>query len=72
MWYLGKDRASRHPAAAAGGFRAPKAAANIQLKGVLQTPLRDHFRPPLDRQSAWEDLHGQWPAMIVQQLPIEL
>ncbi len=28
-------------------------------------PLRDHFRSPLDDQSAWEELHGQWPAMIV-------
>ena len=28
-------------------------------------PLRDHFRPPLDRESSWEGVHGQWPAMIV-------
>jgi hypothetical protein len=31
-------------------------------------PLRDHFRPPLDRLLSWEELHGQWPAVIVQQL----
>jgi hypothetical protein len=31
-------------------------------------PLRDHFRPPLDRVLSWEELHGQWPAVIVQQL----
>jgi hypothetical protein len=31
-------------------------------------PLRDHFRPPLDQISSWEELHGQWPAVIVQQL----
>ena len=31
-------------------------------------PLRDHFRPPLDHKHSWEELHGQWPAMIVQQL----
>lgn len=31
-------------------------------------PLRDHFRPPLDNRSHWEELHGQWPARIVQQL----
>jgi hypothetical protein len=31
-------------------------------------PLRDHFRPPLDKILAWEELHGQWPAVIVQQL----
>jgi hypothetical protein len=28
-------------------------------------PLRDHFRPPLSKQRSWEELHGQWPAMIV-------
>ena len=31
-------------------------------------PLRDHFRPPLTKQSSWEELHGQWPAVIVQRL----
>ncbi len=31
-------------------------------------PLRDHFRPPLDNQASWEELHGQWPAMIVLDL----
>ena len=31
-------------------------------------PLRDHFRPPLDNTASWEELHGQWPASIVQQL----
>ena len=31
-------------------------------------PLRDHFRPPLDHQASWEELHGQLPATIVQQL----
>ena len=31
-------------------------------------PLRDHFHPPLSRKHSWEVLHGQWPAMIVQQL----
>jgi Protein of unknown function (DUF4058) len=35
-------------------------------------PLRDHFRPPLDNQSTWEGLHGQWPAVIVQQLRKQL
>lgn len=28
-------------------------------------PLRDHFCPPLDRIRSWDELHGQWPAMIV-------
>ena len=31
-------------------------------------PLRDHFRSPLDDVTAWEGFHGQWPAVIVQQL----
>jgi hypothetical protein len=31
-------------------------------------PLRDHFRPPLDDIASWEELHGQWPAMIVMSL----
>jgi hypothetical protein len=31
-------------------------------------PLRDHFRPPLTKRTSWEVLHGQWPAVIVQQL----
>lgn len=31
-------------------------------------PLRDHFRPPTNLKSSWEELHGQWPATIVQHL----
>lgn len=31
-------------------------------------PLRDHFRPPLDNAHSWEELHGQWPAVIVHHL----
>ena len=31
-------------------------------------PLRDHFRPPLDNVASWEELHGRWPMVIVQQL----
>ena len=31
-------------------------------------PLRDHFRPPLASSSSWEELHGGWPMVIVQQL----
>jgi hypothetical protein len=31
-------------------------------------PFRDHFHPPLDDITAWEGFHGQWPAVIVQQL----
>ena len=35
-------------------------------------PLRDHFHPPLTNVSSWEELHGQWPAIIVQQLRKQL
>jgi hypothetical protein len=35
-------------------------------------PLRDHFRPPLDDAHSWEELHGQWPAVIVQHLRKQL
>ncbi len=28
-------------------------------------PLRDHFHPPLSEHRSWQELHGQWPAMIV-------
>src|SRR5690242_21036080 len=31
-------------------------------------PLRDHFRPPLTNTASWEELHGGWPMVIVQQL----
>ena len=31
-------------------------------------PLRDHFRPPVARKHSWDELHGMWPAAIVQQL----
>jgi hypothetical protein len=31
-------------------------------------PLRDHLRPPLSNTSSWEELHGGWPMVIVQQL----
>ena len=35
-------------------------------------PLRDHFRPPISNIASWEELHGQWPAVIVQQLRKQL
>ncbi|MBI2805463.1 MAG: hypothetical protein HYX68_10845 [Planctomycetes bacterium] len=28
-------------------------------------PLRDHFRPPLPNARSWDEVHGQWPAMMV-------
>ena len=31
-------------------------------------PLRDHFRSPLDDVHSWDELHGIWLAVIVQQL----
>src|ERR1700684_4041758 len=42
------------------------------LVGGLVMPLRDHFRPPLDLITSWEGFHGQWPAVIVQQLRKQL
>ena len=35
-------------------------------------PLRDHFHSPLDDEASWEELHGQWPAMIVLDLERQL
>ena len=35
-------------------------------------PLRDHFRPSVTKSASWEELHGQWPAVIVQQLRKQL
>lgn len=35
-------------------------------------PLRDHFRPPLDRKTAWEGFHSAWPALIVMGLNRQL
>ena len=31
-------------------------------------PLRDHFHSPLNDRHSWDELHGQWPAMIVLRL----
>jgi hypothetical protein len=31
-------------------------------------PLRDHFRPPLDKKRSWQELHGGWPMMLVAAL----
>jgi hypothetical protein len=31
-------------------------------------PLRDHFHPPVENERTWDELHGMWPAVIVQQL----
>lgn len=31
-------------------------------------PLRDHFRSPVNGRHTWDELHGGWPMMIVQQL----
>ena len=35
-------------------------------------PLRDHFHPPLDDLASWDQLHGGWPMVIVQQLDDKL
>lgn len=31
-------------------------------------PLRDHFRPPLERRRRWESFHASWPTVIVARL----
>lgn len=31
-------------------------------------PLRDHFHPPISRTSTYQEVHGGWPMVIVQQL----
>lgn len=31
-------------------------------------PLRDHFRSPVNDRHSWDELHGMWPAVIVQHL----
>ena len=31
-------------------------------------PLRDHFRPPLDDRTSWEEFYGGWPMEIVRSL----
>lgn len=31
-------------------------------------PLRDHFRPPVDKHHSWDEVHGGWPMVIVQWL----
>lgn len=35
-------------------------------------PLRDHFRPPVSIRTSWEGFHGQWPAVLIQQLRRQL
>jgi hypothetical protein len=35
-------------------------------------PLRDHFRPALDKIASWEGFHGGWPMVIVQHLRRQL
>ena len=35
-------------------------------------PLRDHFRSPLNAKRSWDELHGGWPMVIVQQLRKQL
>ena len=36
----------------------------VELEDAM--PLRDHFRSPLDDVHSWDELHGGWPAVIVQ------
>jgi len=36
--------------------------------GVTNVPLLDQFQPPFNEQVSWSEFHGQWPAVMVQQL----
>lgn len=31
-------------------------------------PMRDHFQPPMSHIASWEEVHGEWPMVMVQQL----
>lgn len=31
-------------------------------------PLRDHFRPPLEKKNPWNQHHAMWPGLMVQHL----
>jgi len=31
-------------------------------------PLRDHFHPPVDHFSSWEEVHGLWPGILAMRL----
>ena len=46
---------------------APARAVQSLQRG-LAMPLRDHFRPPVEKRHSWDELHGGWPAVIVQKL----
>jgi hypothetical protein len=35
-------------------------------------PLRDHFRPPVEKRHSWDELPGGWPMVIVQKLFAQL
>ena len=49
------------------GGQAERALVECWGRGDLM-PLRDHFRPPVEEQHSWDELHGMWPAVIVQHL----
>jgi hypothetical protein len=40
----------------------------VEFAEEPRMPLRDHFRPPFSEIRSWEEFHGMWPAVIVQQL----
>ena len=31
-------------------------------------PLRDHFHPPVENYSSWEEVHGLWPGILAMRL----
>jgi hypothetical protein len=44
----------------------------MSVERTEPVPLRDHFRPPFDNVASWEEFHGGWPMVIVQQLQKKL
>ena len=34
--------------------------------------LHDRFRPPVENKHSWDELHGMWPAVIVQQRSLDV
>jgi hypothetical protein len=44
---------------------ASACAVQSRARGLVM-PLRDHFRPPLEKRHSWDELHGGWLMIVVQ------
>src|SRR5262249_5353035 len=59
------------PQQGGGGAGACEEQVTVVVQSVAEEvpmPLRDVFGPPLADTASWEELHGGWPMVIVQQL----